>query len=105
ISNVAMLPRNHVNTYNKRWAIEKFFRTGKQHLGLADCQSRKKTLQEKHIYNVFLAYMILQFERKKNKFKNPERALYHIKQQKNIPLAIHLKRANQIFRNNEASHA
>ncbi|MBA3751517.1 transposase [Candidatus Dependentiae bacterium] len=37
ISNVAMLPRNDVNTYNKRWTVEKFFRTGKQHLGLADC--------------------------------------------------------------------
>ncbi len=105
ISNIAMLPRNHVNAYNKRWAIEKFFRTGKQHLGLADCQSRKKTLQEKHIYNVFLAYMILQFERKNKKFKNPERALYHIKQKKNIPITVHLERANQIFRSIEAIHA
>jgi hypothetical protein len=105
ISNVKMSARSHMLEYDCRWEIEKFFRTGKQHLGLTECQSRKKDLQEKHIYNVFLAYAILQFERKKNRFKNPEEALHAIKRKDNIPIDIHLKRVGQIFRNNEGAHA
>lgn len=35
---------------------------------------QKKTLQENHIYNVFLAYAILQFERKKHRLKSPEKS-------------------------------
>jgi hypothetical protein len=105
ISNVEMLARNHVGQYNQRWYIEKFFRTAKQRLGLADCQARKKSLQENHIYNVFLAYAILQFQRKKNKLKNPEQALDKIKQKNNVPLSLHLMRIDQIFWNSEPTYA
>ncbi len=105
ISNVALPARDHARLYTHRWNIEQFFRTAKQHLGLAHCQSRKKSLQENHIQNVFVAYAILQFERKKGKLKNPEEALHSIKRKKNISFTLHLKLADQIFRNNEAIYA
>ncbi len=105
ISNVEMLSRNHVREYSHRWHIEKFFRTAKQHLGLAHCQSRKKSLQENHIYNVFFAYAILQLQRKKNKLKNPEQALERIKRKKNVPISLHLMCVDQIIRNSEATYA
>jgi SRSO17 transposase len=105
ISNVETLARNHAKAYDQRWHVEKFFRTSKQYLGLTHCQSRKRSLQENHIYNVFLAYAILQFERQKHKFKNIEQALHNIKRKKNIPIYTHLQRAGQIFRSNEVTYA
>jgi hypothetical protein len=105
ISNVPMVARKHAKIYDLRWPVEKFFRLGKQRLGLTECQSRKKSSQENHIYNVFLAYAILQLERKKNKFKNPEEALHALKRETNTPISVHLERAEQIFRNNEGAYA
>jgi DDE superfamily endonuclease len=88
ISNCPLLARDHVKAYDIRWYVEKFFRTAKQHLGLADCQSRKKYAQENHIYNVFFAYAILQAERKKMKCKTPEEALHKLKSKKSLFLSI-----------------
>jgi Transposase DDE domain len=105
ISNASLLARNHAKQYDKRWPIEQFFRTSKQYLGMNSCQSRKKISQENHIYNVFFAYTILQFERRKKKFKCPEEALKAIKRKNNIPISVHLKRAEQIFRSNESAYA
>ena len=75
-------PRKHVANYRKRWLIEKFFRTAKQHLGLRDCFSRKITIQLCHIAGVFIGYSILQIVRKKLKHKTPEESIRHLRRQK-----------------------
>jgi SRSO17 transposase len=72
VSNYNAPAREHVRAYELRWIIEKFFRTGKQHLGLGDCQSLKINRQHNHIMNVFLIYALLQIQRKKLKMKNIE---------------------------------
>ncbi len=72
ISNYKASARGHVRAYELRWIIEKFFRTGKQYLGLGDCQSRKLNLQKNHLMNVFLIYAILQIQCRKFNMKNVE---------------------------------
>ena len=79
VSNTKMLSKDHVKIYSYRWNIEKFFRTAKQHLGLNDCQSRKLQKQNGHIFNVFFAYAIAQYERVRKKLKNVETAIKSIK--------------------------
>lgn len=79
VSNYHASARKHMKYYGYRWNIEKFFRTGKQYLGLNDCQSRKLERQNGHIFNVFAAYIVAQFERKKQKCKNVEDAIKSIK--------------------------
>lgn len=105
VSNAQMSAREHARIYGYRWNIERFFRTAKQHLGLTHCQSRKQIRQENHIYNVFLAYAILQFERKKYKLRNPEAALHRIKRKRRTTFIMHLARADRIFRNAKIAHA
>lgn len=78
ISNYKTCARQHAQFYGYRWNIEKFFRTAKQKLGLNDCQSRKQKLQENHLFNVFFAYALSQYERKKHKLKNVETAIKRI---------------------------
>jgi hypothetical protein len=72
-------PAEHVKTYQKRWPIEKMFRTTKQYLGLQECQSRKMGTQLNHVASVFLAYAHVVIEQKKRRFKSPEEALKAIK--------------------------
>ena len=48
-----------IKIYGKRWPIETFYRDGKQHLGLEDCQLRSAKGIERHLYLVFLAYSLL----------------------------------------------
>lgn len=79
VSNYKTSAQQHKKIYGYRWNIEKFFRTAKQHLGLNDCQSRKKEKQENHIINVFIAYTVAQHERIKLKCKNVEEAIKSIK--------------------------
>ena len=74
--------KKHVQIYGFRWNIEKFFRTDKQYLGLTHCQLRSKNAQENHIFNVFFAYALLQFETKKFGLKNPESAAKQLKRRK-----------------------
>jgi len=97
VSNAKLSAREHVQLYNYRWNIEVFFRTAKQSLGLTECQSRKSLLQSNHIYNVFFAYIILQFERRKQHFKNPECALRQIKRKSYASLISYLSSLDQIF--------
>src|SRR5471030_1153523 len=49
-------PSKHAAIYKKRWPIEKFFRTAKQHLGLQDCFSTRLETQLDHFSSVLLAY-------------------------------------------------
>lgn len=79
VSNYKASAREHIKYYGYRWNIEKFFRTGKQYLGLNDCQSRKLERQNNHILSVFIAYTVAQFERKRQKCENVEDAIKSIK--------------------------
>jgi Transposase DDE domain len=45
--------------YIGRWKIEKCFRTSKQYLGLSQCQSTSKAVQQAHAYLVLLSYGLL----------------------------------------------
>jgi hypothetical protein len=47
----------HIKTYDKRWAIEVFFRSAKQDFGLGDCQSRSLDRQKVHIVGVCFAFL------------------------------------------------
>lgn len=97
VSNYKTSALGHTRVYDCRWQIEKFFRTAKQHLGLADCQSRKLILQLNHIKNVFLAYYFLQWECRKLKLKSPEMALKQLKSQNPKSLMVALSHPGQIF--------
>ncbi len=97
ISNYKASAREHVQAYSYRWNIEKFFRTAKQKLGLNDCQSQKQKLQEKHIFNVFFSYALLQYECKKYNLQNTESAINQIKHKNFIQLKSHFMRSAEIF--------
>lgn len=89
---------SRVKLYGYRWNIEKFFRTAKQKLGLNDCQSRKFERQKGHIVNVFIAYIVAQYERVKQKLRNVKMAIKSIisRNLKNSNYAI--QRFREIFR-------
>lgn len=97
ISNYQALGRIHVRNYGYRWKIEMFFRTAKQSLGLKDCQSRNLNAQKNHIMQVFLAYAVLQIERKRLRMKNPERALRALKHKSHDQLTDRIMRLDRIF--------
>lgn len=75
VSTFKAKPSKHVATYQKRWGIEKMFRTTKQHLGLKDCYSTNLSTQFNHLASVFLAYAFAQIEQKKYKVENSETAI------------------------------
>lgn len=62
MSNVKRTTQEYINIYWLRWPIEKFFRTGKQKLGLSQCQSTAIEKQNAHIFNVFYTYTQLQIK-------------------------------------------
>jgi uncharacterized protein (DUF169 family) len=97
VSNVAAPAKKHVQIYGFRSNIEKFFRTSKQHLGLAHCQMCSKSAQENHIFNVFFAYALLQNETKKFGLKNPETAVRRFKLKNYPTLITYFNRSTQIF--------
>ncbi len=96
-SNYKTSARDHERFYKYRWAIEKFFRTAKQKLGIGDCQARSMNSQKNHIMNVFLAYVILQLERKKLRLKNVETVLRRIRRKSYTDIINSLTRSDQIF--------
>lgn len=98
VSNYKTSAQNHKKIYKYRWDIEKFFRTAKQHLGLKDCQSLKLEKQKAHIFNVFTAYTIAQFERIKSKHKNVEEAIKSIKIRNLHRPDYAIKRFREVFR-------
>jgi hypothetical protein len=93
-------PIRHVQIYRFRWNIEKMFRTTKQHLGLQDCFSRKMETQESHIAAVFLAYALLQCDRKKTKLNTPEASLRAAERKKGILLKRYIQRLERIIHRN-----
>jgi DDE family transposase len=68
-------PAEHVRIYKIRWHIEMFFRTAKQKLGLEKNSSRKLETQRSHVASVFLAYALVQCDRKDRGLKTPEDAI------------------------------
>ena len=57
--------RIYVKIYDSRWNIEKFFRTGKQYLGLKDSFSLEARIYLAHIRCVLFSYCLLQILMKK----------------------------------------
>ncbi len=90
-------PIRHVEIYQTRWNIEKMFRTTKQHLGLQECSARKMETQESHIASVFLAYALLQCERKKQNFITPEAALRAAERKKGKALSCYIDRLDRLI--------
>ena len=90
-------PIQYVRDYKKRWPIEKFFRTSKQHLGIAECFSTQLETQEKHIAAVLLAYAMVQLEMKKQKLDTPEAAIRALKHYDPQSLTQRFMRFDQIF--------
>jgi len=82
ISNVRKTARKHVITYRKRWPQEKFHRTAKQKLGLADCQSTSRYKQHAHIFMVMMAYTKLELMKIYKKKKSPEEIIKLFRHQK-----------------------
>jgi len=98
-------PIKHKLAYDKRWNIEKLFRTGKQPLGLSDCYSSKLSVQHSHVTSVLLASTLVQIEKKEKKFDKPEAAIRHLKTQ-NVPTVLNrFSSLNQIFRNLRGAYA
>jgi len=71
-----------IGRYSLRWGIEKFFRTGKQKLGLGQCQSRKIEKQTAHIFAVFLAHAIAEEIKIFKKKKSSDQILNLIRRQR-----------------------
>ena len=63
ISNMDLPAKEQVQAYNRRWPIDKSFRSKKQYLGLIDCQMCSEVKQTFHIFNVFLAYALATLEK------------------------------------------
>jgi len=63
ISNMNLHPKEQVKAYNRRWTIDKSFRSQKQYLGLTECQMCSEVNQAFHIFNVFLAYSLVTLQK------------------------------------------
>ena len=87
----------HVDAYNKRWPIEKCFRTTKQHLGLQDCYSTNMDVQLNHVASVFQAYALVQLEMKKYRIETPEKTIRFLKTKNVQFLSNRIAPSDQIF--------
>lgn len=65
----------YAKVYDSRWKIEKFFRTGKQFLGLKNSFSLEAKIYLNHIKCVFFSYCLLQLLMKKFKLDSIEEAI------------------------------
>ena len=74
VSNIDIYPKAYCEIYSQRWDIEEMFRTMKQLLGFADCQSTDLEKQRSHIFFIFFSYSFLESEKHKNSLDNPEAA-------------------------------
>ncbi len=90
-------PSYHIDAYNRRWPIEKCFRTSKQHLGLQDCYSTNMNVQLNHVASVFQAYALIQLEMKKRKIETPEKTIRTLKSKNVQFLSNRITPLDQIF--------
>jgi hypothetical protein len=73
ISNVTLAtPQEYIEAYANRGQVEKFFRTGKQSLGTAQCQMLSHKKQEAHILSSIIGYVILEENKIDNQKDCPE---------------------------------
>ena len=96
VSNMNLKAKEYLVIYDGRWNIEVMFRTLKQSLGLAQCQSRNLEYQRAHIYSSFFSYGFIQHEKQANSFKNPEVAIKHLSE---LKLNTAIKRIDSFSRN------
>lgn len=59
-NNLTWDARKIISVYSLRWAIDTFYRDGKQNLGMEDCEIRNLKGIQKHWYLMFLASSLLQ---------------------------------------------
>lgn len=97
VSTYKSKPEKHVVNYKKRWPIEKIFRTTKQHLGLQECFSTKMQTQLNHTSSVFLAYSLLELERKVTNNQTPEDVIRSLKPRKMSFVKQRINRLERIF--------
>jgi len=74
ISNIDIYPKAYLEIYEQRWSIEEMFRTMKQLLGLAHCQSIELDKQKTHIFLIFFSYSFLESIKYKKSLDHPEAA-------------------------------
>jgi hypothetical protein len=82
VSDLERLAKKHVEAYDERWPGEKYFRTGKQHLGLSQCQSTDAEKQRLHICLVMVSYAVLGLKRIDKRENSIEKVLHPIRRQK-----------------------
>jgi len=80
ISNVNLAtPKDNIKAYANRSDVEAFFRTGKQSLGTAQCQTLSQKKQEAHILSAMIAYVILEENKIDNQKNCPEEVANEIR--------------------------
>lgn len=80
ISNVNLAtPQDNINEYAKRSPVEGFFRTGKQTLGIDECQMLSRKKQEAHILGAMISYIILEENKTDNQKNCPEDIVHEIR--------------------------
>jgi len=82
VSNMALSAKAYIKIYEQRWCIEEMFRTMKQLLGLAHCQSKELQKQKLHVFAIFFSYSFLESVKHKQKLENPEAAAYALQKLK-----------------------
>jgi hypothetical protein len=97
VSNINRAAKEHVDAYDLRWPAEKFFRTSKQYLGLADCQSTDPKKQRLHLFLVMAAYTVLGIMRIDKKKESIEKILRPIRNQKFNIHAFDFTEFNETF--------
>jgi len=75
VSTLDVNPKKYLEMYAGRWSIESTFRTMKQHLGFAQCQSRDLDRQRVHLLSIFFSYGFLESIKTEQSLKNPEEAI------------------------------
>lgn len=97
VSNWEAKSSEHVRIYSLRWAIEMFFRAGKQYLGLQHCTARSIEKQKLHIFFIFYSYAFLQVNIDKKKFINVESIIKYFRDLKPSLLIKQISAFNQNF--------
>lgn len=75
ISNMNLSAKEQVAAYDRRWTIDKSFRTEKQYFGISDCQMLSEEKQTLHILSVFVAYAYATLEKIASQKKSVEQVL------------------------------
>ncbi len=79
VSNDELAAKDYIRWYNRRFTIEKLFRTDKQSLGLKECQALTRAKQDAHIWATFLAYHALEKEKILKQKKCPEDIIHLVR--------------------------